>query len=141
MIEPTYHLSPKEVVRRQIVLNVGADQIQQVGIDLTLKADLMLFNLTFKNVEVEQKFNMQECFGITNLRSTLSRRGIFTTSGVFDPGFTGIGGLSLYNMSGRTLRLNKGDRIAQIIIFKGAVEKPYQGYYNDSPFITAKDNL
>lgn len=141
MIHNLVHLSPSEVIRRRILMNVKPHQIQQVGIDLTLKEDLELQHGFTKNVEVNEVFNMQNCFGLTTIRSSYSRQGIFTTSGIYDPGFVGKGGLTLLNFSGFILRLPAGTPIAQIVIFQGAVEKTYDGVYNYSGSIDSKEDL
>jgi len=133
------HLSPREVLDRGIVKFVSPDQIQQVGIDLTLKNDVEIPAHGFANVEVEQAFDMNDCFGLINIRSSFSRIGLFCSSGVYDPGFNGTGGLTIYNFGDKRF-LQAGMRIAQILIFSGAFNSKYNGYYNQNKSIKSKEN-
>lgn len=131
------HLSPDEVVERGIIRFAGKDQIQQVGIDLTVKHDTEIPAGGFSNIEVAEQFDMQDCFGIINIRSSYSRIGLFCSSGIYDPGFNGIGGLTIYNFGDKRF-LKAGMRIAQMLVFSGAYSSQYEGHYNSNKSIDSK---
>jgi len=132
-------INPKEVIERGIIKNISNvnEQLQQVGIDLTLKHALKLEQGQFANVEVNEEFNMQDTFGLIIVRSSLSRKGIFMSSGCFDPGFAGVGGISLYAF-GTAIELPAGFRVGQMIVFKGDPAKMYEGHYNKNQTITSQ---
>lgn len=131
-------LSPKEVLKEKIITNVKKEQIQQVGIDLTIAEDISIQHGRCANVAFEQKFDMKKTFGIIIQRSSFSRDGIFLTSGVYDPGFNGVGGCTIYNMSGKAIAIQKGMRVGQMVVFKANYAKSYNGFYNSSDSITSK---
>ena len=125
-------INPKKVIEREIIYNINnpEKQIQQVGIDLTLSEEIILAPGEFINVLVNEKFDMQDTFGIINIRSSLSRKGIFSTSGIYDPGFKGMGGVSIYNLGCGSIAFEKGFRIAQMVVFKADAANQYNGVYN-----------
>lgn len=125
-------LNPKEVIKRGIIINVRNEntQVQQVGIDLTTVEEVVIPPRSFVNIAVFERFNMQDTFGLINIRSSLSRQGMFCTSGVYDPGFHGHGGVSIYNMSNVQQTLSAGMRIAQMIVFEANAASTYHGVYN-----------
>lgn len=133
-------INPKRVIERGIVQQVKNqdEQVQQVGIDLTLAQDVTLKPLSFANVEVQEKFNMQDTFGLIVIRSSFSRKGIFTTSGVYDPGFNGRGGVSIYNMGDKVVHMMQGERIGQMIIFKADPASMYNGFYNKTNEVSSQ---
>lgn len=135
------NIAPLDVIKLGIVSNVTAEQIQQVGIDLRIANDVILDPHSFINVEVMEKFFMRDVFGLIRIRSSLSRLGIFLSSGVYDPGFQGVGGLSLYNFGKQRASFSKGTRVAQIIIFPAASSSVYDGHYNNNNSIDSQLNL
>jgi deoxycytidine triphosphate deaminase len=136
-------LNPEEVIRRKIISRISNKelQVQQVGIDLTLSSDVSVRSRDFINIAFSEKFDMQDNFGLVFIRSSLSRNGIFISSGVYDSGFKGIGGVTIYNFSDKTLNLLKGCRIAQMIVFKADSFKLYAGHYNESESVESKMEL
>ena len=56
-------------------------------------------------------------------RSSMARRGIKTAGGIIDPGYRGEVGVVLWNISKSTIRLRKGDRIAQLLLIPIATPK------------------
>jgi len=123
-------LNPKEIIEKKILIPSKYTKIQQVGIDLTIKDKIIIPAKGFVNVLVNEKFDMQNTFGLIVIRSSLSRQGIFCTSGVYDPGFNGVGGVSIYNLSEKQVELVKGFRIGQMICFEANPAKQYTGFYN-----------
>lgn len=136
-------ISPDEVVERGIISNLVTpqDQIQPNGIDCTLKEDVTIPPKEFRNVELTEQFNMQDTFGLMIVRSSLSRKGIFVTSGVWDSHYEGPGGVSLYNFSNEHMRLLKGFRIGQVLVFRADHIKnlrKYEGHYQNNKNIASK---
>lgn len=133
-------INPRDVIKNNIISNIQNldEQLQQNGVDLTLKEKIKLEPLSFKNIEVNEKFDMKNSFGLIIIRSSLSRQGVFATSGVYDTGFNGTGGVSVYNMSKKTFVLEKGMRIAQMIVFRADAAQEYSGHYNNDKGIQSK---
>lgn len=128
------NISPNKVIELNIISNVKdkETQVQQVGIDLTIKEDVSIEHGSSVNVDFNETFDMKNCFAIFNVRSSFSRKGVFVTSGVYDPGFKGIGGCSIYNMSGCDVIIPKNSRIGQMVVFEADFVTKYSGYYNDA---------
>lgn len=133
-------INPKEVIERGIIGNLAdvEEQIQSNGVDLTIKNDIIIPSCGFINIELNEHFDMQDTFGLIRIRSSFSRKGIFLSSGIFDSNFRGAGGISLYNLSAKPFEAKKGMRVCQMIVFKGDVAKPYDGFYNKSKSIKSK---
>jgi len=133
-------LNPKEVIKRKIITNIQneEEQVQQVGIDLTIKEAVTIQPKGFVNIQFNEVFDMQDTFSITNVRSSFSRKGIFTTSGIYDPGFSGVGGVSIYNLGDKEVTIEKGTRVCQMIVFEADAAKQYNGHYNQSGEIKSK---
>ncbi len=56
------------------------------------------------------------CVGLVADRSSLARKGVKTAGGVIDAGYRGEVGAVLWNISRDTVRLGRGDRVAQLLI-------------------------
>ena len=65
------------------------------------------------------------------IRSTLSRNGLAIQSGLYDSGFSGHIGCSIYNRSGKAV-IGKGTRIGQICFATSENYNTYAGGYNHS---------
>jgi deoxycytidine triphosphate deaminase len=63
------------------------------------------------------------------IRSSLSRNGLYLTSGLYDSGFSGHIGFVLHNRSGPTV-IRQGTRIGQIMFVEADNVGVYQGDYN-----------
>ena len=131
-------INPMIVMSKGIIKKVTDEHIQQVGIDLSIAKTIQILPKSFANVAVEQEFNMQDCFGIVTQRSSYSRKGIFVTSGVYDTGFIGQGGFTIYNMTNDLIQLDAGTRVAQMIVYEANPASKYDGHYNDSESIDSK---
>jgi len=64
-------------------------------------------------------------------RSSLNRNGIFVLSGLYDTGYQGYIGGTLYNLNGR-LKIKKGTRVCQFVLLKSESIGSYEGQYNHS---------
>ena len=61
-------------------------------------------------------------------RSTLNRNGVFITSGLYDSGYSGVMAGALHVRSG-PIRIKKGTRVAQFLLFKAEALALYNGSY------------
>ena len=61
-------------------------------------------------------------------RSTLNRNGVFITSGLYDSGYHGVMAGALH-VNGGPVRIKKGTRIAQLLLFKAEALSGYNGSY------------
>ena len=140
------NINPKEVIAKGIISGIDESlkegdkeyQIQQVGIDLRIAEDLVLESMTGKNIQLMEKFNMQEYVGYLWVRSSLSRRLCFASFGIFDPFFNGIGGISLYNFGKEPIIFTKGFRVCQMVVYPANYASKYNGFYNQNQTIQSQ---
>lgn len=62
-------------------------------------------------------------------RSTFARNGVFIVSGLYDSGYKGHVGFTIYTVGG-PVTIEKGTRIGQIAFISAAAAKQYAGGYN-----------
>lgn len=62
-------------------------------------------------------------------RSSLNRNGVFIMSGLYDSGFQGYVGATLYNLAGR-VKIKLGTRVGQFLVAKSSSVGLYTGQYN-----------
>jgi len=140
------NINPNEVLKRGIITGIDKTlkegdkeyQVAQVGIDLRINEDLTLLPLNGKNVEIMEKFCMQDTVGYLWIRSSLSRKLVWMSCGVFDPGFIGSGGISLYNFGQEPISIPKGFRICQIVVYPATFARSYSGFYNQNQTIKSQ---
>ena len=61
-------------------------------------------------------------------RSTLNRNGVFLTSGLYDSGYHGVMAGALH-VHGGSVKIKKGTRIGQFLLFKAEALSKYDGSY------------
>ena len=123
-------VNPKRVFKQGIVQDALKENIQQNGIDIRTEDEVVLPPKSFKNILcIESVFVPSELVGRLNIRSSFSRKGVFCTSGLWDSGFKGRLGCSLYNLSDDTITIPKGERIAQIFFLVARSASMYNGQY------------
>lgn len=61
-------------------------------------------------------------------RSTLNRNGVFITSGLYDSGYKGVMAGALH-VTGGPMRIKRGTRVGQFLLFKSETLKMYDGDY------------
>jgi deoxycytidine triphosphate deaminase len=140
------NINPKEVIAKGIISGIDERlkegdkeyQIQQVGVDLRIAEDLILEPMTGKNIQLMEKFNMQEYVGYLWIRSSLSRKLIFASFGIFDPFFSGVGGISLYNFGKEAHIIYKGFRVCQMVVYPANYASKYNGFYNQNQTIQSQ---
>jgi dUTP pyrophosphatase len=64
--------------------------------------------------------------GLVADRSSLAKRGLKTSGGIIDAGYRGEIKVLLWNLSGQTQRLARGERIAQLLIVPIATPRVHQ---------------
>lgn len=64
--------------------------------------------------------------GLVCDRSSLAKRGLKTAGGVIDAGYRGEVGVVMWNISGATQQLKKGERLAQLLIIPVATPAPVE---------------
>lgn len=136
-------ISPKEVLKSGIIKNLvnKENQLQPNGIDLTIKETVTIHPMSYANVFLNETFDMQDTFGLFYVRSSLSRRGIYISSSVFDSHYCGYGAITIYNMNREDITIMKNFRIGQIIIFNASHIndlKKYNGHYKNNSSIKSK---
>lgn len=121
-------LNPKYVFEQGIIQNVLEKNIQQNGIDVRIRETIFLKPKSFKNILciefVEIPANIAAIF---HIRSSYSRQGIFLTSGIYDSGYAGLVGCSLYNLSDKKIRIDEGERIGQMLFITAESAGLYNG--------------
>ena len=123
-------INPQEIINRGIVEYCSWTKVQQVGIDLSLISDVEIEHGKSKNVTLSELINLpNDIFATFHQRSTYSRMGVFVTTGIYDPGYRGTLGCTIYNLSGETIRISEGQRIGQLICFKADPASSYNGQY------------
>lgn len=126
-------VNPKKILENGNIISASGTKCQQCGVDVTLKTDIIVKAHGFLNIEIAEKISIPaNAAALLCVRSSLSRRGIFISSGVYDPGFSGAAGCTIYNMGDEDLVMEAGDRIAQMVFFECDPASQYDGKYQGS---------
>ena len=81
-------------------------------------------------IRFENEFDMaSDEVGLVFPRSTLVRHGLILTSGIYDPGFRGTGYCTLAVVSGGLFMIQRGARIAHLLLVKAEAYTQYAGQY------------
>ena len=132
-------INPKKIVKKGIMKLSEFSKIQQIGIDVSIKDSLVLKPGTFKCIEINESVDLpKNIYADLTIRSSFSRIGVFQSSGKYDPGFHGICGLTLYNFSDVDVKLEAGDRIAQMVFYRADSASAYNGFYNKNKTIESQ---
>jgi dUTP pyrophosphatase len=87
------------------------------GLDLSSSVDLTLNPGQVTIILTGICFNLPPGFeGQTRGRSSLNKKGIFCIHGTIDSGYTGEVGVFLYNSTPEPFQIEKGMRIAQMVV-------------------------
>ena len=122
-------INPQEVVERGIIKMSEFSQIQQVGIDLSLSQEVSLKKGESINILLNETITLPEDMYATFIqRSSYSRKGVFVTAGIYDPGYYGSLGCTVYNL-GEEIVISKNERIGQVLVFKADSAKKYDGQW------------
>ncbi len=123
-------INPRFIIQSEILKPCEFTKIQQVGIDLTLSEDIKIPHGFSKNVLLnEQIFLTENVFATFTHRSTYNRQGILITGSIYDPGYCGKVGCTIYNLSGQEISISKNERIGQMVFFEASAASNYNGQY------------
>jgi len=123
-------INPKWIVERGILIVGEHSKIQQVGIDLTIRKTVHLADLEAKSVNMNEAVKLpNDIFALFIHRSSFNRKGVLITGSVYDPGYQGIVGCTVYNMSGANIKIHQNERIGQMVFFKADAASVYNGKY------------
>lgn len=123
-------INPKEVVEKGIVKMSEFAQIQQVGIDLTVSEPVFLNKGDSINILLNETIKLPaDMYATFHQRSSYSRKGIFMTTGIYDPGYEGSLGCTIYNMGNVEILIPANERVGQLMVFKADAASSYNGQY------------
>ena len=123
-------INPKEIVERGIVSMSEFAEVQQVGIDFSISETVNIRQGGSVNVSFNETIALpDDVFSLFNIRSSFSRRGVFATTGVWDPGYVGSLGCTLYNLGDSPIRIEKNTRVGQMLFFKAEAASSYEGQW------------
>lgn len=126
-------INPNIIIEKGIIEMSDTAEVQQVGIDLSLSENIMIPHGRSLNVSFKEKINLpQNIFSTFNIRSSFSRKGIFATTGIYDPGYVGSLGCTLYNISGSPIQLEEGERVGQMLFFIADAASSYSGQWQNT---------
>lgn len=126
-------INPKKILEDGNIIPAAGTKCQQCGVDVTVKAFTSIEPHSFANIEIAEKISVPaNAAAMLFVRSSLSRKGIFISSGVYDPGFSGASGCTIYNMGDERVVFEEGDRIAQMVFFECDPASQYNGKYQGS---------
>jgi len=123
-------INPRTVLDRGIIKYVETTKVQQVGVDLSIGQDFIVEAGKSKNINFRESIALPDnMYALFFVRSSWSRKGVFVSSGVYDSGYEGTIGCTIYNMSGEDIRFTEGDRIGQMICFLADAASSYNGVW------------
>lgn len=125
-------INPKTIIEQGILEVSPATQVQQVGVDLTVSEDVNLPNGCSYNVLLNETVKLPlDVFATFTHRSSFNRQGVLITGSIYDPGYFGQVGCTIYNMSGQWISIPKNTRIGQMLFFKADPASKYNGQYQN----------
>lgn len=125
-------INPQEILNKKILIPCEYTKCQMVGIDLTINETLILPNLQFANILLNEKvFLPNNVFAMFTHRSNFNRRGILIAGSIYEPNYSGQIGCSIYNMSGKEIKIEKNERIGQMVFYKANAASQYNGQWQN----------
>jgi len=123
-------INPDHIIKEKVLIPCDHTKSQQVGIDLTISEPIILDNLASRNVLLNEIVKLsKDTYAMLYGRSSFNRKGVLIRGSVYDPGYEGKVGCTIYNLSGEVLVIHKNERICQILFFKANPASEYQGQY------------
>jgi len=123
-------INPREIIDRWILITSKESEIQQVGIDLTLKDKVFIPKGESLNVILQEKvFLPSDVFSTFTHRSSYNRKGILITWSIYDPWYEWVVGCTIYNLSGKDVEIDGKERIGQMVFFKANSASNYNGQW------------
>jgi len=125
-------INPRTILDRSIIKYTETTKVQQVGVDLSIGTGFTIKHGESRNINFRESIKLPDnMYALFFVRSTWSRKGLFVSSGVYDSGYEGTIGCTIYNMSGEDVKFIEGDRIGQIICFLADAASSYQGQWQN----------
>jgi deoxycytidine triphosphate deaminase len=126
-------VNPQKLIDQGIVVVSEFSKCQQNGIDLSLREQLTLEPKQCKNIFLNERIALPDGLcGELKIRSTYSRQGVFLSSGLWDSGFQGNLGCTLYNMSDQVITIPANERVCQLVCSEADSAGIYNGRYQNS---------
>ena len=126
-------LNPKDIVSQGILRLSEYSKIQQVGADLTVSEDVGLKHGESKEFMLNEHVKLpSDVYATLTHRSTYNRKGVLIVGSIYDAGYFGQVGCTIYNMSGEDLHIEKNTRVAQMLFFRANSVSDYNGQYQDN---------
>ena len=125
-----HQINPQTIVTSGILAKADLTKIQQVGVDLTVQSPIFVPHGRAVNVLLnETVFLPKNIYAMLYGRSSFNRKGVLIRGSVYDPGYRGQIGCTIYNMSGENLFIEENERICQMMFFEADPAAEYQGQY------------
>lgn len=123
-------LNPNHIINRKILEPGEFTKVQQVGIDLTMKEEIVVHHGEARNVLLNEIVKLPDTvYSMLYGRSSYNRRGVLIRGSVYDPGYEGQVGCTIYNMSGESLVFPKNERVCQMVFYQADPASKYSGQY------------
>ncbi len=123
-------INPRTILDRGIIKYVETTKVQQVGVDLSIGQSFIVEAGKSKNINFRESIKLPDnMYALFYVRSSWSRKGVFVSSGVYDSGYEGTIGCTIYNMSGEDVGFEEGERIGQIICYLADAASSYSGQW------------
>lgn len=133
-------INPQEILNRKILVPCEFTKCQQVGIDLTTAHLVDIKDCSSKTVLLNEKiFLPEDVFSTFIHRSSYNRMGVLITGSIYDPGYNGVVGCTIYNLSGRDITISENERIGQMVFYKANKASVYDGTYQNEFLDTIKE--
>ena len=125
-------INPKQIIEEGIVEMSEYSQIQQVGIDLSVSEGVVIAPKECLNVLLNEKIKLpSDMYALFYQRSSYSRKGVFATTGVYDPGYEGSLGCTIYNLGNESIKIPQNERVGQLLVFKADAASTYNGQWQN----------
>lgn len=124
-------INPRTIIEKGILIPYkNYTEVQQVGIDLTTSTLVMIPHGESLNILLNEKVKLpKDVFATFTHRSSFNRKGVLITGSIYDPGYEGQVGCTIYNLSGKQLVIPQDERIGQMVFFNANPASEYRGQY------------
>jgi len=130
-------LNPRKIIDDKILKIHKHTKVQQVGIDLTVSEFIELPQGHAYNVLLNEIVELpDDVYAMLYGRSSYNREGVLIRGSVYDPGYKGQVGCTIYNMSGNFLKIKPNERICQMMFFRADPASKYDGQYQSEHLYT-----
>ena len=123
-------INPQRILNNKVLIPGEFTKIAQVGIDLTIKNSVIINHGQSVNVLLNEIADLpKDIFATFTHRSSFNRKGVLITGSIYDPGYQGQIGCTIYNLSGETVVIEENERIGQMVFFRADAASEYNGQY------------